>query len=40
MLQRKEMIQAMGMSLALIGILALQTYWFLAAIELDRKSVV
>jgi len=38
MLQRKEMIQAMGMSLALIGILALQTYWFLAAIELKEEE--
>lgn len=38
MLHRKEMIQAVFMSLALIGILALQTYWFLAAIELKEEE--
>lgn len=38
MLPRKEMLQALLMTLALLGILSLQTYWFLSSLQLKEDQ--
>lgn len=38
MLPKREMIQTLVMTIALLGILALQTYWFLASLQLKEDQ--
>lgn len=38
MLPKREMLQAFVMTIALLGILSLQTYWFLASLQLKEEQ--